>query len=97
MPKRGKWSRRQQHAVDRQHVNSGRRLDAIQRDPIQFELDRRSCNEKVRFGSKAEARIALKKTRTNTGDGHIYECVVCRDWHVTSMSRDHVRKIRGDE
>lgn len=78
----------------RQMARARAAADVAALDPVQLELDRRSCNTKVRYGSVVDAKRALKKTREACGDGHVYECAVCRGFHVTSWSRSDARRIR---
>lgn len=79
----------------RQRISNSVR-DRAATDPVQLAIDRRSCNEKVRFFSKTDARNKLKKMKRLNGnsDGNVYECTVCRGFHITSMTRESVRRIR---
>ena len=77
-----------------EHARNAEQIGSL--DLVQVQLDHRSCNTKVRFSSKQDARNKLKLTKrlNKSSDGHVYECAVCRGWHVTSMTRDEARSIR---
>lgn len=72
------------------------RFDALigNTDRVQLEIDRRTCNEKVRFVSKVAAKQSAKLTKRQNGNARVYECTVCRGWHITSWTREDERKYR---
>lgn len=79
-----------------QRANAAHDAMVSSTDPVQLELDRRSCNEKVRFASKTEANAKRKKTKrlSASGTASVYPCAVCRGWHITTWSREDQRRYR---
>lgn len=57
--------------------------------------ERSVCQSKVRYRTKAVARAArARDKRTYNRTMHIYECPVCRGFHLTKMALEYDRQRR---
>lgn len=55
-----------------------------------------TCN-KMRFPSRAAAKAWDREARAHSRDGNArkmtaYECPICADWHLTSLSKTEARR-----
>ena len=72
---------RRNHVLDSVTYNSA----------IDYQIRRQVCDRKHSYPTKFDARRAMRDR--NQDIGHVYECDVCRKWHITSMTRDDARRV----
>lgn len=60
-------------------------------DPQHAALLRQQCNTKASYRDRASAKRAAKELRRVRGTGREYECLVCRCWHLTTLSPEAYR------